>query len=138
MSKMSNLHAHLTDLGHLPEYPDDTYSTGSRFVVENSDEYIATGRNDERGQPLLVAASCPAELRDEFAVPADGIELRHGPLSAILGTCDVCNEPITDERPGGRSIVAGIETFAHGDHAVEFYPTTPRRLAPRLGEKRLP
>lgn len=58
--------------------------TSLAYSVRNGDRYIALGRRDERGQPLLVAASCPAELRDEFAVPADGIELRHGPLTEEL------------------------------------------------------
>jgi hypothetical protein len=47
------------------------------------DKYIATGRCDDRGQPLLVGADCPEEIRHEFEVPADGIELRHGPLTVV-------------------------------------------------------
>src|SRR4051812_16767544 len=101
-------------------------TTGTAFSVANGDRYLTTGRTDERGVALLVAESCPPDLRDEFAVPADGIELRHGPLTASdddldadspVCRCDVCDEPITARRPGGRVVVSGIETWAHNDHA---------------------
>ena len=58
-----------------------TTERGEVFGVANGDLYLSLGRADDCGQPLFVALDCPYELWDEFAVPKDGIELRHGPLT---------------------------------------------------------
>lgn len=56
---------------------------GQLMSTEDGDEYVATGQVDDAGEPLLVASACPADLRAEFMVPRDGIELRHGPLAYV-------------------------------------------------------
>jgi hypothetical protein len=116
---MSNLHAILTEQGKLPEYPDDSdwdapgpTGTGllarwDTFAVANGDRYVSLGRADDKGQPLLVGSGCPREQWDEFAVPADGIELRHGPLSKV---CDLCGLPMPGEVLGNHSMCEFIES----------------------------
>ena len=87
MSLMSQLQAELSEaVGTDPNDLDiDWDAPGVLLSVgdgEPWERYVTTGRRDNRGQPLLVAADCLADERDQWLVPVDGIELRHGPLTA--------------------------------------------------------